>query len=56
MTREELANKVYELLKKMSPVHKAGEIWKAIAETDDISLLSEYEDLLKEESYYGLGN
>ena len=45
MTRKELANKVFSHLRKdlILPSIKDIEIWKAIAETDDQSLLKEYE-------------
>lgn len=45
MTRKELANKVFSQVRKdlILPSIKDIEIWKAIAETDDQSLLKEYE-------------
>jgi hypothetical protein len=48
MTRKELANKVFEIVCKYS-IKNDIEIWQAIAETDDKSLLSEYEILIKRE-------
>lgn len=42
MSRKELANKMYELLKHDTN-RKERDIWKAIAETDDYSLLNEFE-------------
>lgn len=48
MARKELANKVFEIVRKYSSKTDI-EIWQAIAETDDISLLSEYEILIKRE-------
>ena len=40
--REELANKVFDALRAdMQLIHKTDEeLWRAIAETDDISLLT----------------
>lgn len=48
MSRKELANKMFDLIREISPTYKAEKIWKAIAETDDKSLLGEYEKLKKE--------
>ncbi len=44
MTRKELANKVFDYLRKTLIVNDIV-IWKAIAETDDHSLLKEYEHI-----------
>lgn len=44
MTRKELANKVFDYLRKTLIVNDIV-IWKAIAETDDQSLLKEYEHI-----------
>ena len=49
MTRKELANKVFEHLRKSLIVNDLV-IWKAIAETDDQSLLKEYEHIEYKES------
>ena len=48
MTRKELANKVFNLVRKYSN-YSDIELWQAIAETDDRSLLNEYETLMKRE-------
>ena len=45
MTRKELARQVYLLMKRDLNL-KSGKIWQAIAETDDKSLLDEYEKLI----------
>lgn len=45
MTRKEYANAVFVMIKELTN-KKSLEIWKAIAETDDISLVSEYNKLL----------
>lgn len=42
MNRKELANKMYIFLKNNTN-RKEKDIWKAIAETDDYSLLDEFE-------------
>lgn len=42
MTRKEIANKMYLFLKENTN-KKEKDIWKAIAETDDYSLLEEYQ-------------
>jgi hypothetical protein len=42
MDRKTLANKLFLFLKHNTQ-RKEKDIWKAIAETDDISLLGEYE-------------
>ena len=42
MSRKVLANKMYEHLKHNTN-RKEKDIWKAIAETDDYSLLAEFE-------------
>lgn len=44
MTRKELANEVYRLMKATTTL-KSQDIWKAISETDDWSLVDEYEKL-----------
>lgn len=46
MSRKELANKVFEMLRAdMQLLNKSDlELWKAIAETDDNSLLKYLED------------
>lgn len=41
MDRKQLANKMFQYLKQNTP-KKEKDIWKAIAETDDYSLLNEY--------------
>ncbi len=43
MTRRELAQRVFNLLKKETELLKDKALWRAIAETDDGSLLMEYE-------------
>ena len=47
MTRKELAQQVYMLLKRTTP-KKGSVIWQAIAETDDKSLITEYERLIEQ--------
>lgn len=42
MTRKELANEVYNLLKSVYMPKRSECLWKAIAETDDWSLIDEY--------------
>lgn len=42
MNRKELANKMFMFLKHNTN-RKEKDIWKAIAETDDYSLLAEFE-------------
>lgn len=42
MDRKTLANKLFLFLKHNTQ-HKEKDIWKAIAETDDYSLLEEFE-------------
>lgn len=42
MSRKELANKLFMFLKHNTN-RKEKDIWKAIAETDDCSLLEEFE-------------
>lgn len=42
MNRKELANKMFMFLKQNTN-RKEKDIWKAIAETDDYSLLDEFE-------------
>lgn len=49
MTRKELARQVYSLMKRDLNL-KSEKIWQAIAETDDKSLLDEYEKLVNK--YY----
>lgn len=46
MTRKELANKVFDILRSdMQLIGKSdAELWKSIAETDDISLLTFLEE------------
>lgn len=46
MTRKELANKVFDILRTdMTLIGKSDEeLWKSIAETDDITLLTFLED------------
>lgn len=46
MTRKELARQVFVLLKKEVSPRLSPKIWQAIAETDDKSLLEEYERLV----------
>ena len=41
MNRKELANKMFQYLKHTTQ-RKEKDIWKAIAQTDDYSLLDEY--------------
>ena len=48
MTRRELAIKVFELIKPKLMISEA-KLWRAIAETDDNSLLTEYERLTSED-------
>lgn len=43
MDRKQLANKMFLYLKHNTQ-RKEKDIWKAIAETDDFSLLDEYEE------------
>ena len=45
MTRKELAQQVFSLI-KLTTMRNSVEIWEAIAETDDESLLTEYEKLI----------
>ena len=47
MTRKELAQQVF-LLVQRETLKNAVKIWQAIAETDDNSLLQEYEKLINE--------
>ena len=47
MDRKTLANKLFMFLKQNTQ-RKEKDIWKAIAETDDISLLGEYEKNINE--------
>lgn len=47
MDRKTLANKLFLFLKHNTQ-RKEKDIWKAIAETDDISLLGEYEKNINE--------
>ena len=44
MNRKELASQVYLLIKRDLNI-KSEKLWQAIAETDDRSLLDEYEKL-----------
>lgn len=46
MTRKELANKVFDILRTdMTLIGKTdAELWESIAETDDITLLTFLED------------
>lgn len=46
MTRKELAQQVFGLIKRVMPEKKSNLIWIAIAETDDESLFKEYNNLL----------
>lgn len=46
MTRKELAQQVFGLIKRIMPEKKSNLIWIAIAETDDESLFKEYDNLL----------
>lgn len=47
MTRKELADQVFALLTRdASLLKKHADLWQAIAETDDKSLLDEYEKLI----------
>lgn len=46
MTRKELARQTFALLKKEVSPRLSITIWQAIAETDDKSLLDEYEKLV----------
>ena len=46
MTRKELAQQVFGLIKRNMPEKKSNLIWIAIAETDDRSLFDEYEKLI----------
>ena len=45
MTRKELAQQVFSLLKMILPYKNSIRIWIAIAETDDDTLLQEYHKL-----------
>lgn len=45
MTRKELAEQVFMLIRRKT-LKNAANIWQAIAETDDNSLLDEYEKLI----------
>lgn len=49
MDREELANKVYEILRKDLYEKTPLEIWIRIAETDDDSLLEFYNERIMNE-------
>ncbi len=49
MNRKELANKMFMFLKHNTN-RKEKDIWKAIAETDDYSLLDEFEKNARERS------
>lgn len=49
MTRKELANKVFDYLRKTLTVNDIV-IWEAIAETDDQSLLKECEHIEYQEN------
>ena len=45
MSRDDLANAVFEFFKYNSEVMvKDADIWRSIAQTDDVSLLTFYED------------
>lgn len=47
MSRDDLANAVFEFLsKQMFCIVKDAEIWRSIAKTDDVSLLTLYEEIV----------
>ena len=49
LTRRELAIKVFELLEPKLIISEA-KLWRAIAETDDNSLLNEFTQITKQEN------
>lgn len=45
MSRDDLANAVFEFFKRTNVcIVKDADIWRSIAQTDDVSLLTFYED------------